>query len=135
MNENSYIKYLTLKKMFDKINKSNKSPIELENLIYSKNNKELNEKEKVYYEINRVFSKILEFANSDYLSIEVKTLKSNFLFVLENLLEIENTKSNNYTDIKKKILELEILLNMKSGLYSIVPLMLEDMDSKERIKK
>lgn len=132
MNDNiDYIKYLTLKKMNDKITKSGKNGIELENEIYKKNNIVLTEKEKIYFEFNRIYNVIEKKYNEKDLSKTDKFLYNYFYDLINNLMEIDKNNYKDCTDLKKKILNLEIYLNMKSGLYSIVPSMINEIDKEK----
>ena len=132
MNDNiDYIKYLTLKKMNDKITKSGKNGIELENEIYKKNNIVLTEKEKIYFEFNRIYNVIEKKYNEKDLSKTDKFLYNYFYDLINNLMENDKNNYKDCTDLKKKILNLEIYLNMKSGLYSIVPSMINEIDKEK----
>jgi len=122
-----FLEYLTIKKMYDKIVNSGKSGEDLEEEIYSKNNISLTETEKINFEIKRILDKltpnyklenIKEFDNKLYLHV------SNVL----NYLTLYKNGEDDTINLKKEILKLQIYLHMKTGLYSVVPLMIKDYD-------
>lgn len=94
-NDYDYIKYLTLDKMNQKIIKSSKKGIDLENEIYSKNNVPLTEKEKIYFEVSRIYEKI---KSKEYFNNVIKDNKN--IYLLLNRLDIFLINSN---DLKNKI--------------------------------
>ena len=97
-----YIEYLTLKKMNAKIIKSGKSGIELENEIYSKDNITLTEKEKIFFEVSRIYEKIKDEEYFNNLLKLNQNLYSSMSKFIKNLMKINNHDFNNYDDVKKK---------------------------------
>ena len=128
--EIDYIKYLTLEKMNNKIMTSKKTALELENEIYSKNNKHLSEREKIYFEFKRIYKELSKKYNVKKLQKENIVLYNMLLNLINNLVDAKKNNYSNYMELKENIIDLQIYLNMKSGFYSVVPSMLDEIDGK-----
>ncbi len=129
-----YIVYLTLRKMYSRIVKSNKNALELENEIYSKNNVPLTEKEKIYFEVKRVYDKFYQsysLENLFKMDEKLYAIMSKFIECLVLNQKNDFALSN---DLKKILLKLQIHLNMKTGFYSVVPDMLKEINNDKGAK-
>jgi len=119
--------YLFLKEMDKSITKAENSAEKLdanslEDIIYLKNGIKLTEKEKILYDYNRIKKYILR--NKEVIKkIDVNKLK-NLQSSIEN---IENGIDN--IEIKKEIVKIEMQLGMTVGFYSVVDLLVEDLNN------
>ena len=129
---NYNLETLTLQKMNKKIAKSDINALDLENKIYIQHNKVLNEKEKVYFELKRIIDKIKEYDN---VQEENNDLYNMINDLFSTFVEVRNNKFQDCNDIKKKIVKVQIYLNMKIGFYSVVKEMLEERFDNKEVKR
>lgn len=129
-----YIVYLTLRKMYSKIVKSKKNALELENEIYSKNKIPLTEKEKIYFEVKRLYDKFYQNYSFDNLSKVDEKLYVTMSNFIECLVWNQKNDFALSLDLKKILIKLQIYLNMKTGFYSVVPDMLKEINNDKGAK-
>ena len=133
-------KMIAINRMCSKMNLMNfngkTSPIEIENTIYVSNGKILSEKEKIFYECGRI-RRFITVHRDSLKDIFYKDLYRRLAILLLKIGDktFDFTNANTIIELKKDIVEIELLLGMKASFYSVVDSMKSDLEKKYVIKK
>lgn len=133
-------KMIAINRMYLKMNLMNfngkTSPMEIENTIYVSDGKVLSEKEKIFYECSRI-RRFITINRDNLKDIFYKDIYRRLAIILLKIGDKDFDFNDDKTiiELKKDIIEIELLLGMKVSFYSVVDSMKSDLEKKYVIKK